>query len=85
MARKAIEPVQFEMLLEMIEAHEALQGGKLHLADILEAQVIGDERDDLRGVVVREAQAAADVFCHFGADLRRGDRIGCGHLVLTAE
>jgi len=69
----------------MIEAYEALQGGKLHLADIFKAQMIGDERDDLRCVVVGEAQATADIFGHFGADLDGGGRIGFGHLGLTAE
>ena len=68
-AGEAVEPVQFEVLLEMIEPHEALQGGEFHLSDVFKTQVIGDEGDDLRRVVVGEAQAAADLFCHFGADL----------------
>ena len=85
MAREAIEAVQFEMLLEMIEADEALQGGELHLGDIFEAQVIGNEGGDLRGVVIRKAQAAADFFRHFARRLRRGDRIGCGRLARRAE
>ena len=54
-AREAIEPVQFEMLLETIEAYEALEGGKLHLADVFEAQVMGNEGDDLGRVVIGEA------------------------------
>ena len=67
-AREAVEPVQFEMLLEMIEADEALESGEFHLTDIFEAQVIGNEGDDLLCVVIGETQAAADFFCHFGAD-----------------
>ena len=69
MAREAIEPVQFEVFFEMIEAHEALEGGELHLPDVFEAQVIGDERYDLRRVVIGKAETAADFFRHFSADL----------------
>jgi hypothetical protein len=64
MARQAIEPVQFEVLIEMVEAHEPLQGGELHLAYVFEAQMIRNKGGNLGRVVIGEAQAAADVFRH---------------------
>ena len=36
----------------------------LHLRHVLESQVIGHQRGDLRGVVVRKAQPPADLFSH---------------------
>jgi len=56
------------MFVEAIETHEAFQCRGLHLRDILETQVVCDERCNLRCVVVREAETAANLFGHARAD-----------------
>lgn len=68
MAGTAIEPVQFKMLVEAIEANEALQRRSLHLWHVLETQMIRNERGNLRRVVVREPEATADFFGHARTD-----------------
>ena len=51
------------------QAEEALQRGLLHLQDVAEAHVVLDQRDDLRGVVVGEAQARENFLGDADADL----------------
>ena len=65
----AIEAVKFEVLLEPGEADKAFEGGLAHLGDVFELHVIGDEGLDLFGVVVGEAQTAAEVIGHADADV----------------
>src|SRR5271155_491983 len=67
-ARGTVQPVQLHMLIETVKPNKALQGRALHLRHVLEPQMIGHQRRDLRGIVVREAQALADLLRHHGAD-----------------
>ena len=60
MGGEGVEAVQGEVLVEAGQAEEALEGGLLHLEDVAEAHVVGDEGEDLGGVVVGEAQAGED-------------------------
>jgi len=57
---ESVEAMQGEVLVEARQAEESLEGGLLHLEDVAEAHVVGDEREDLGGVVAREAQAGED-------------------------
>src|SRR5208282_4572118 len=41
---QTIHAVQFQVFLEMRLAHETLQGGRPHLEDVLESQMLRDER-----------------------------------------
>lgn len=68
-ARLAIKAVKFEMLVELGEADEALEGGRAHLCDVFELHVVGDEGFDLVGVVVGKTQPTADVIRHADADI----------------
>jgi hypothetical protein len=68
-AGAAIEAMKLEMLLEAGQADEALQGSGTHLKNVLETKMVRDEGADLRGVVIRKAQAAADFLGHARADL----------------
>ena len=65
----AIEAVEFEVFVELREADEALKGGLTHLADVFKLHVVGDEGFDLVGVVIGEAEAAAEGIGHADADL----------------
>jgi len=90
MAGQAIEAVQLEVLGKCGQANEALESGFAHLGDILEFHVIGDEGQDLRGVVIGETQPLANHGGHFHAHLdvaieadavsRGGGRAKCGRL-----
>jgi len=95
MARKAVQTVQFHVLLEAVEPHEAFQGGRLHLQDVLEAQMIRNERRDLVGVFTRETQTGANLGGHLLADfnmlveanapVRTGRRLERGRLTDVME
>jgi hypothetical protein len=63
----AIEAVKFKMFVKLRKADKALEGGLAHLGDIFELHVIGDEGLDLIGVVIREAEAAAEGIGHADA------------------
>jgi len=65
----AIEAVEFKVFVELGEADEALEGSLAHLGDIFELHVVGDEGFDLVGVVVGEAEAAANVIRHADTDI----------------
>ena len=69
MAGKAVETVKFEVFGEFRKADEALEGGGAHLGDVFEFHVIGDERFDLIGFVIGEAQTSAYVLDHGNADI----------------
>src|SRR6185312_17229094 len=64
-----IEAVQREVLVEMRQPEEALEGGGAHLADVAEAHVIFDQPDDLGGLVVGEPEAREDLLGDADADL----------------
>ena len=64
-----VDAMQFQVLVEARQAKEALQRGLLHLQDVAEAHVVLDQREDLRGVVVGEAQAREDILGDADADL----------------
>jgi hypothetical protein len=66
-----VHVVECEVLGEVVEAEEALQGGRLHVVDVAEAHVVFDEGDDLGGVFVGEAEAGEDLR-RCGRRLRRG-------------
>src|SRR5579862_3088775 len=53
-AAEAVQPVQFHVLLEVVQPDKALERGGLHLRHVLEAHVVRNERGDLRRFVVRE-------------------------------
>ena len=61
--------MQLEMLVEAVQPDEALERGGLHLRDVLEAQVVGDQRGDLRGILIRESEPPANLLRHARADL----------------
>ena len=65
----AIEAVEFEVFVELGKTDEAFEGGSAHLGDVFELHVIGDEGFDLVGVVIGEAEAAAETIGHADADL----------------
>ena len=65
----AVQAVEGEVLVEAGQAQEALQGRLAHLHDVAEAHVVFDEREDLRGLFVGEAQAREDGFGDADADL----------------
>jgi len=67
MAGAAIEAVKFKMLVKSGQADEALESGFAHLGDVLEFHVICNEGENLRSVVIREAQALANCGSHFHA------------------
>ena len=71
MGGEGVEAVQGEVLVEARQAEEALEGGLLHLEDVAEAHVVGDEGEDLGGVVAGEAQAGEDGLgdAHAGLDV----------------
>src|SRR5215472_2663442 len=50
------------MLGEAGKAHEAFEGRCAHAGNVFELHVVGDQGLDLLGIVVRKAEAAADVF-----------------------
>src|SRR6202789_3286578 len=50
------------MLFKVRQTEESLEGRLLHLAHIGETHVVGDEQQDLLGVVVGKAEAAANFF-----------------------
>src|ERR1700722_16755392 len=64
MARKAIQAMKLQMLIEVIEANEPLERSRLHLGHILEPEVICHERCDLLCILIRKSQPAADLLCH---------------------
>src|SRR5208282_301139 len=63
-AGKTVDAVQFQMLVEGGQAKELLQRGLIHALDVGEAHVIRYQRQNLIGLVVREAQTAADFGGH---------------------
>src|SRR6185437_119611 len=63
-----VEAVQREVLLEVRQAEEAFERGGAHLADIAEAHVVLDQRDDLGGVFVGEAEARENLLGDSHAD-----------------
>src|SRR5262249_55887238 len=69
-ARRTVKPMQLEMLGEFGQSHEALEGGLLHLFDVTESHVIGDESADLFRDVVRKSQAPANLLRHTRSDFR---------------
>lgn len=78
-AGEAVEAVEGEVLVELGQAEEALEGGLAHLLYGGEAHVIVDEGEDLVGFVVGEAEAAADFGGDFDADFNvavEADAIG---------
>src|SRR5579864_3553056 len=68
MAALAIQAMQFQMLVKAWQAEEALERGIFHAQDVAKAHVVGDEREHLAGIVIGEAEAAADFGGHLGAD-----------------
>ena len=64
MRGEAIHAMECEVLIEAIEAEETLQRRVLHLRRVGEAHVVLDQRENLVGVVVGEAQSATG----FGTD-----------------
>ena len=72
MAGLAVEAVKFEVLGETGQADEAFQGGFLHLGSVFKLHMIGDERLDLLGVLVRELEALGDFGGHLYADFDVG-------------
>ena len=60
MAGQAIQAVQFQVLVEIRQAQEALQRALLHVRHVFEAHVIGHQRLHLLGLVARESQAASE-------------------------
>src|SRR5437667_11483298 len=60
MARQAIQPVQFEMFRKSRKPYKALQRRRLHLGDVPETQVIGNERHNLTRVIVGAAQSQSN-------------------------
>jgi len=68
-ARLAVQPVQFKMLLKMRHAEESLQRGLVHLHHVRKAHVIGDQGENLLAVVFRKSQTMADSLRHFDADV----------------
>ena len=75
-AGQAVGAVQREMLVEAGQAQEFLQRRFLHARDMAEAHVIVDQRENLRGVVIREAQAPADFFGNLDAHI---------HMIIEAD
>ncbi len=69
MAAEAIDAVQLQVLVELRQAHEALQRRLLHSLDIGKAHVIRDQRRDLLGIFVGEMQAPANLLRHAHPDL----------------
>ncbi len=61
----AIEAMQFEVLVELGQADKALESGFFHFAHLAKAHVVRDQREDLRGITIREAQAVEDGPGHF--------------------
>jgi len=51
-ARQAIQPMKLKVFLKARKPHETLQCRGTHLKNILEAQVVRDQRLDLCGVVI---------------------------------
>ena len=67
-AGEAVDAVQGEVLVELGQAEEALEGGFAHIFYGGEAHVVVDEGEDLIGFVIGEAEAAADFGGDFDAD-----------------
>src|SRR6266849_941188 len=63
-AGEAVEPVQLQMLLKSRQPKKAFQRRGPHLFDVLEPHVVGYQRYNLLGVVVREAQALGNFLRH---------------------
>src|ERR1019366_5988941 len=63
-AGERIHAMESQMLGEAIKAKEALERGGLHARGVGKAHMVFDERENLRCLVVGEAEAAAD----FGGD-----------------
>jgi N6-L-threonylcarbamoyladenine synthase len=61
MAGEAIEPVQLQMLVKLVEAEESLQGRFLHPRCIGETHVVGNERQNLVRFVIGKAETAANL------------------------
>src|SRR5579864_588446 len=68
MAALAVQAMQFQMLVKAGQAEEALERGIFHALDVAKAHVVGDEREHLAGIVIGEAEAAADFGGHLSAD-----------------
>ena len=67
-ARRAIDPVEFEFVGKRVAGEHALEFGRPHLFDKLKSHVLADAAHDLLDLLVRKPEPAQDRFRHLRAD-----------------